>query len=208
MVENLVHFMTNFKRALPHQKRPPSEKNIRKLIRVVQTGRILAVRKENAMIRRLDCNNAIFARIAALLLSLALLAERAASRPLAARLRVCHVLMHAHDYAALVLLDCPEDEAASQPVRQAPGADGPGNPETPAAPGTDTDTDTGDETGTLLCLALAFRAIAALLIHACLTEGLARSRNARHRVTRSPTCFARPPQRRFWNGFGLVHDTS
>jgi hypothetical protein len=169
------------------------------------------------MTRRPDCNHAILARIAALLLSFALLAERAASSPLAVRLSVCRILLPAHYFTALALLDVPDGDAGSLPVRQAPGADGPGTPEIPEtlrtpetlpAPGTDTDTVTGDETDTLLCLALAFRAIAALLIDACLTDGLPRSRKARYRVIGSLACSARPPQRRFWNGFGLVHDTS
>ena len=61
----------------------------------------------------------ILARIVALLLGLAALAEWAASRPLAVRLAILWIVLPAQ-HAALTLLDIPADDADPRPSQQSP----------------------------------------------------------------------------------------
>ena len=99
----------------------------------------------------------ILPRIIALLLSLAMIAERVARYPLARRLSLCDVLLPAH-YAALTLIDFPDDDALPHTLQQTPNV-----------------SETGGSAATLIHLAMVFRASAAVLMHACLTNGSPRS---------------------------------
>jgi hypothetical protein len=98
----------------------------------------------------------ILPRTIALLLGLALFAERAALRPLAARLAMCQILLPGW-HAALLLIDWPEDADKSQSVQNALDC-----------------SQHSDSSAMLLHLAIVFRAIAAVLMHACLTGGTTR----------------------------------
>jgi hypothetical protein len=99
----------------------------------------------------------ILPRTIALLLGLALFAERAALRPLAARLAMCQILLPGWR-AALLLIDWPEEDAdKSQSVQNALDC-----------------SQHSDSTAMLLHLAIVFRAIAAITMHACLTGGTTR----------------------------------
>ncbi len=132
----------------------------------------------------------ILPRIIALLLSLAMLAERAASRPLAVRLRMCQVCLLAQ-YAALTLMDFPDDGDLTQTLLETPDF-----------------SETGDSVGTLFHLAMVFRAVAAVLMHACLTSGTPRSHTPRYALVLSLKLPVRPVRRCFQNSIGFVHDTS
>ncbi len=129
-------------------------------------------------------------RIIALLLSLALLAEHAASRPLAERLRICHVFLLAH-YAALTLIRFPDEDTLSATLRETPDF-----------------SEGGGGIGTLFHLAMVFRAVAAVLMHACLTNGMPRGIKPRHALALSVKLPLHPVRRRFQNSIGFVHDTS
>jgi hypothetical protein len=109
----------------------------------------------------------ILPRTIALLLSLALLAERAALRPLAARLTMCQILLRGW-HAALFLIDWPEDAELSQSVQNTLDC-----------------SQHRDSTAMLLHLAIVFRAIAAVLMHACLTGGTIRRQIPRHAIALS-----------------------
>ncbi|MCV3241657.1 hypothetical protein [Mesorhizobium sp. ZC-5] len=132
----------------------------------------------------------ILARIVALLLGLASLAERAALRPLAVRLTLLWILLPAH-CVALRLLDIPADAADPHPSKQ-----------TPAPP------EIGDGTGALFHLAISFRATAALLLHAWLNGGVPTPHTPRHATALSRTCPSGPSRRRFLGWVGMVRDTS
>lgn len=132
----------------------------------------------------------MLARIVALLLGLAVLAERAVSRPPAVRLTLLWILLPAH-CVALRLLDIPADAADPHPSKQ-----------TPAPP------EIGDGTGALFHLAAGFRATAALLLHACLNDGVPASLGPRHAAEPSRTFPAGPSLHRFLGWIGMVHDTS
>ena len=132
----------------------------------------------------------ILPRIIALLLGLALLAERVARRPLALRLTICDILLPAL-FAALTLIDFPDDSRLSQTVQQ-----------------TLDSSENGDSAAALIHLAMVLRAIAAVLMHECLTNGTPRSDRANHAITLSLSLDSRPMRRRFMNGIGFVHDTS
>ena len=132
----------------------------------------------------------MLARIVALLLSLAALAECAASRPPAVRLAILWIVLPAR-HAALTLLDIPADDADARPSRQ-----------TPAPP------EIGDDIGALLHLAVSLRAIAALLLHACLNDGVPASQGPRYMAALSRTFPGDPSPRRFLGWVGMVHDTS
>ena len=132
----------------------------------------------------------ILARIVALLLGLAMLAERAASRPLAVRLATLWIVLPAQ-HAALTLLDVAADDADPRPSQPTP------------AP-----SETDDDIKTLLHLALSFRAIAALLLHACLNDRLPASHRPRHTIALSRTCPVGPSRLRILGWVGMVHDTS
>jgi hypothetical protein len=95
----------------------------------------------------------ILPRTIALLLGLALLAERAALRPLAAQLAMYQILLPGWR-AALFLIELPEDPELSDSVLDALDC-----------------SQHRDSTAMLAHLALVFRAIAAVLTHACLTGG-------------------------------------
>jgi ABC-type Fe3+ transport system permease subunit len=109
----------------------------------------------------------ILPRTIALLLGLALFAERAALRPLAARLAMCQILLPGW-HAALFLIDWPEDADKSQSAHHALDC-----------------SQHNDSTAMLLHLAIVFRAIAAVLMHACLTGGTIRRQIPRHAVALS-----------------------
>lgn len=126
------------------------------------------------------------ARIVALLLGLAALAEQAALRPPAVRLTLLWILLPAHR-VALTLLDIPADDHDPQPSQQTPPA-------------------IGNGIGALSHLAVSFRAIAALLLHAWL-NGPA-SHRPRHTMAISRTLPAGHPRRRFPGRAGMIHDTS
>lgn len=140
------------------------------------------------MIRNPDHD--IPARIVALLLGLAVLAERAALRPPAVRLNLLWILLPAH-CVALRLLDIPADAADPHPSKQ-----------TPAPP------EIGDGTGALFHLAISFRATAALLLHAWLNGGVPTLHTPRHATALSRTCPVGPARCRFPGWVGMVHDTS
>ena len=95
------------------------------------------------------------------------------------------------NYAALTLLDFPDDDARSHTLQQTPNV-----PET------------GDSAATLIHLAMVFRAIAAVLMHACLTSGTPRSTKPRHALALSLKLASRPTRSRIPNWIGFVHDTS
>lgn len=130
----------------------------------------------------------ILARIVALLLGLAMLAERAALRPLAVRLALLWILLPAH-CVALRLLDIPADAADPHPSKQA-------RPEI------------GDGTGALFHLAISFRATAALLLHAWLNGGVPTLHTPRHTPALSRRFPVGPAPRRFLGWMGMLHDTS
>ncbi len=132
----------------------------------------------------------ILPRIIALLLSLAMIAERVARHPLALRLTLCDILLPAQ-FAALTLLDFPDDDGRSHTLQQTPNV-----PET------------GGSATTLIHLAMVFRAIAAVLMHACLTSGTPRSAKPRYALALSLNLPARPVRRCLPNSLGFVHDTS
>jgi hypothetical protein len=138
----------------------------------------------------MTCNHNILPRLIVLLLSLALLAKRAASRPLAVRLRICHAFLPAQ-YAALTLVDFPDDGALVQTLQQTPDF-----------------AETGDGVGTLLHLAMVFRAVAAMLTHACLSNGVPRPLTPRYAVALLLKLSVRPVRRRLPNSIDFVHDTS
>lgn len=123
----------------------------------------------------------VLARIVALLLGLAMLAERTASRPRAARLCALQILLPAQ-HAVLDLMDMPADDD-----------------DLPSAM---------DDAGALLHLAVIFRALAALVVHACLTESVPARDAARYAFVRSIAFPIRPARLRFLSWVGLVHDTS
>jgi hypothetical protein len=135
------------------------------------------------------CDHNILPRIIALLLSLAMLAERAASRPLAVRFYMCRLFLPAQ-YAALTLMDFPDDGDLTQTLHEMPDL-----------------SVTGGGVDTLLHLALVFRAVAAVLMHACLTGGTPRSLMPRYALALSVKRPAQPV-RRLPNRIGVVHDTS
>jgi hypothetical protein len=115
----------------------------------------------------------ILPRTIALLLGLALFAERAALRPLGPRLAMCQILLPGW-HAALFLIDMPEDAELSQSVQHALDC-----------------SQHRDSTAMLLHLAIVFRAIAAVLMHACLTGGTIRRQIPRHAIMLSlnlPAC--------------------
>ncbi len=137
-----------------------------------------------------DCDNNILPRIIALLLSLAMLAERAAPRPPAVQLYMCHVFLPAQN-AALTLIDFPDDGVLTQTLHETPDFLG-----------------SSGGAGTLLHIAMVFRAVAAVLMHACLAGGTPRSHTPRYALVLSLKLPARPVRRRFQNSIGFVHDTS
>jgi len=94
---------------------------------------------------RPDAHHDVLARIVALLLGLAMLAERAASRPSGVRLAVLHILMPAR-HAALALMDL-----------SAEGDDAPASL-------------ASHDEGALLHLAIIFRAVAAFVLQMALNE--------------------------------------
>jgi hypothetical protein len=126
-------------------------------------------------------------RIIALLLSLALYAERAALRPLFARLAMCEILLPGWQ-AALFLIELPEDPELSGSMEDALDC-----------------SQHRDSTAMLLHLALVFRAIAAVLMHACLTGGTIPLQRPRHQIKLSLNVKAR---RRICGALGFVPDTS
>jgi hypothetical protein len=126
-------------------------------------------------------------RIIALLLSLALYAERAALRPLFARLAMCEILLPGW-HAALFLIELPEDAEQSQSMLDALDC-----------------SQHHDSTAMLLHLAMVFRLIAAILIHACLTGGAMRRQMPRYTITRRLNL---PAPRRLYSAIGLNPDTS
>jgi hypothetical protein len=129
-------------------------------------------------------------RIIVLLLSLAMLSERAASRPLAVRLCICHAILPAQ-YAALTLMDFPEGGDLTQTLLETPDF-----------------AETGDGVCTLFHLAMVFRAVAAVLAHACLTNGTPRSIMPCHAAVLSVKLPVRPERRRLPNSTGFAPDTS
>lgn len=131
----------------------------------------------------------ILPRIIALLLGLALIAERAASRPLFERLWLLRFLFRAQ-CAALTLIDVPQNSPLSHTVQHTLEC-----------------SDDGDSIATLYHLAIVLRAIAAVLMHACLTEGTPRACRANHAIALSLNLHAHS-ERRLPNQIGLVHDTS
>jgi hypothetical protein len=122
-----------------------------------------------------------------LLLSLALLAERAALRPIFARLAMCEILLPGW-HAALFLIHLPEDAEQSQSVQHALDC-----------------SQHRDSAAMLSHLAMVFRLIAAILIHACLTGGTMRRQMPRYAITRRLNL---PAPRRLYSAIGLNPDTS
>jgi hypothetical protein len=142
-----------------------------------------APRKECAVTTQ---HHDILPRIIMHLLSLALYAERAALRPLAARLQMCQILLPGWR-AALFLIELPEDPELSDSVLDALDC-----------------SQHRDSTAMLAHLALVFRAIAAITMHACLTGGTMRRQRPRHEIALSlnlPAC-------RVYSAIGLNPDTS
>jgi hypothetical protein len=121
-----------------------------------------------------------------LLLSLALLAERAALRPLFKRLAMCEVLLPGWQ-AALFLIELPDDAEQSEAVQHALDC-----------------SQHSDSTAMLRHLAMVFRLIAAILMHACLTGGAMRRQTPRHVIALRPSV----PARRVYSAIGLNPDTS
>ncbi len=101
-----------------------------------------------------------------------------------------HVCLPAQ-YAALTLMDFPDEGDLSAILRETPDF-----------------SETGDSTVTLFHLAMVFRAVAAVLIHACLTNGTPRSLTPRYAVALSVKLPVRPVRRLFQNRVGFVHDTT
>jgi hypothetical protein len=129
----------------------------------------------------------ILPRIIMQLLSLALYAERAALRPLGHRLAMCEILLPGWR-AALLLIDLPEDADQSLSLQHALDC-----------------SQHRDSTAMLLHLAMVFRVIAAVLIHACLTRGTMRRQMPCHAITLSLNL---PAHCRSCNAIGVIHDTS
>jgi hypothetical protein len=137
---------------------------------IPKTASILCAGKESAVtVERHD----ILPRTIALLLGLALFAERAALRPLAARLAMCQILLPGWR-AALFLIDLPEDPELSDSVLDALDC-----------------SQHRDSSAMLLHLAIVFRAIAAVLMHACLTGGRIRRQTPHHAIAPSLNLSAR-----------------
>lgn len=130
----------------------------------------------------------MLARIAALLLALSLLAERATGHA-AARLRVVSILLPAHR-AALTMLDVDLDLRCSERVPVLSHMD--------------------DRTckSLLLQLSVSFRLIAAVLLHTCLNESRPSARALRHAIARPCPAPAGLASGRFLLGAGFVYDTS
>jgi hypothetical protein len=129
----------------------------------------------------------ILPRTIALLLGLALLAERAALRPLGPRLAMCQILLRGW-HAALFLIDWPEDAELSQSVQNTLDC-----------------SQHRDSTVMLLHLAIVFRAIAAVLMHACLTGGTIRRQMPHYSIMLSLNL---PARRRLHNTIWPAPDTS
>jgi hypothetical protein len=122
-----------------------------------------------------------------LLLSLALYAERAALRPLFARLAMCEILLPGW-HAALFLIELPEDAELSGAMEHALDC-----------------SQHRDSAAMLLHLATVFRLIAAILMHACLTGGTIRRQRPRHAIALS---LSLPACDHFYGAIGVIHDTS
>lgn len=131
----------------------------------------------------------ILPRIIALLLGLALHAERATLHPLATRLAMCQVLLRGW-HMALSVIDFPEDAELTQSVSVQHAFDC---------------SQHRDSTAMLLHLAIFFRVIAAVLMHACLSGGTIRRQTPHYAITLG---LNHPAHRDFYRAIGFVPDTS